>query len=50
VTEFGTTSLKIAGDEAELSEAAASEISHQPTGVSPVRLRDPPFLHGIGTA
>jgi PTS system glucose-specific IIC component len=33
--------LKTAGDEAELSDAAASEISYQPTGGATVRLRDP---------
>jgi PTS system glucose-specific IIC component len=33
--------LKTAGDEAELSDAAASEISYQPTGGPTVRLRDP---------
>lgn len=33
--------LKTAGDEAELSDAAASEISYQPTGEATVRLRDP---------
>jgi glucose PTS system EIICB or EIICBA component len=33
--------LKTAGDEAELSDEAASEISYQPTGGATVRLRDP---------
>jgi glucose PTS system EIICB or EIICBA component len=33
--------LKTAGDEAELSDDAASEISYQPTGGATVRLRDP---------
>jgi PTS system glucose-specific IIC component len=33
--------LKTAGDEAELTDAAAGEISYQPTGGAPVRLRDP---------
>ena len=33
--------LKTAGDEAELTDAAASEISYQPTGGPTVRLRDP---------
>jgi PTS system glucose-specific IIC component len=33
--------LKTAGDEAELSGEAASEISYQPTGGATVRLRDP---------
>jgi len=33
--------LKTAGDEAELSDEAASEISYQPTGGPTVRLRDP---------
>jgi glucose PTS system EIICB or EIICBA component len=33
--------LKTAGDEAELSDAAASEISYKPTGGPTVRLRDP---------
>jgi PTS system glucose-specific IIC component len=33
--------LKTAGDEAELTDAAASEISYQPTGGATVRLRDP---------
>ena len=33
--------LKTAGDEAELSDEAAKEISYQPTGGAPVRLRDP---------
>lgn len=33
--------LKTAGDEAEVSDEAASEISYQPTGGAPVRLRDP---------
>ena len=33
--------LKTAGDEAEISDEAASEISYQPTGGAPVRLRDP---------
>jgi PTS system glucose-specific IIC component len=33
--------LKTAGDEAELTDEAASEISYQPTGGATVRLRDP---------
>ena len=33
--------LKTAGDEAEISDEAASEISYQPTGGATVRLRDP---------
>jgi PTS system glucose-specific IIC component len=33
--------LKTAGDEAEVSDAAASEISYEPTGGATVRLRDP---------
>jgi glucose PTS system EIICB or EIICBA component len=33
--------LKTAGDEAELTDEAASEISYQPTGGPTVRLRDP---------
>ena len=33
--------LKTAGDEAEVSDEAASEISYQPTGGATVRLRDP---------
>jgi glucose PTS system EIICB or EIICBA component len=33
--------LRTAGDEAELSDEAASEISYQPTGGATVRLRDP---------
>ena len=33
--------LKTAGDEAEISDESASEISYQPTGGAPVRLRDP---------
>jgi glucose PTS system EIICB or EIICBA component len=33
--------LKTAGDEAELSDEAAAEISYQPTGGPTVRLRDP---------
>ena len=33
--------LKTAGDEAELSDEAAKEISYEPTGGAPVRLRDP---------
>ena len=33
--------LKTAGDEAEISDEAASEISYQPTGGAAVRLRDP---------
>jgi PTS system glucose-specific IIC component len=33
--------LKTAGDEAELSDEAAAEISYQPTGGATVRLRDP---------
>jgi PTS system glucose-specific IIC component len=33
--------LSTAGDEAELSDAAVSEISYQPTGGATVRLRDP---------
>lgn len=33
--------LRTAGDEAELSDEAASEISYQPTGEPTVRLRDP---------
>jgi PTS system glucose-specific IIC component len=33
--------LKTAGDEAEIPDAAAAEISYQPTGGAAVRLRDP---------
>jgi PTS system glucose-specific IIC component len=33
--------LKTAGDEAEISDEAAKEISYQPTGGAAVRLRDP---------
>jgi PTS system glucose-specific IIC component len=33
--------LKTAGDEAELSDEAAREVSYQPTGGATVRLRDP---------
>jgi glucose PTS system EIICB or EIICBA component len=33
--------LRTAGDEAELSDEAAAEISYQPTGGATVRLRDP---------
>ena len=33
--------LKTAGDEAEISDEAASEISYEPTGGATVRLRDP---------
>jgi PTS system glucose-specific IIC component len=33
--------LRTSGDEAELSDEAASEISYQPTGGATVRLRDP---------
>jgi PTS system glucose-specific IIC component len=47
--------LRSAGDEAELSTEAASEISYQPTGGAVARLRDPMapekakgIIHGLG--